>query len=108
MARTSGAFKPGHPKRGGRKKGTPNRVPSGLKASLRRAFEEVVSEEYAAVKAAVRAGLLARPPKSFQYVQLAADYLDGKPVDHLDIKPSQPIYILPPGTDPALPEAEMH
>jgi hypothetical protein len=53
-------------------------------------------DEYEAGKAAMRAGLLADPPKSFQYLQLAAHYLDGKPADTMRTQELQPVIIARP------------
>jgi hypothetical protein len=75
----------------GRPKGSPDKVPRALKASIRRVIEEIASDDPELIRAAVRAGLSAPPPKSFPYLQLAAFYVDGKPVEDVKLHVEQSI-----------------
>lgn len=52
------AFKPGHKKVGGRKKGTPNRISATVKEAVKLAFDEVGGVDYLKRVAA-------RDPKTF-------------------------------------------
>ncbi len=74
-------FKPGE---GGRKPGSKNKIPRTFNASVRAICEEVASDSPEIIKNALIKGLKADPPKSFQYLQLAAHYLDGKPTERSD------------------------
>jgi hypothetical protein len=69
-------FPKGHPKppTSGRKAGTPNRVTPSIKALM----HELVAEEPAAIKAAIRTKLLAGDTAM---TTLFAYYLDGKPAE---------------------------
>jgi hypothetical protein len=66
-----------------------------VKASIRAVFEEVASDDPELIRRAVRAGLEAPPPKSFPYLQLAAFYVDGRPVEEIkmQIEPPKPVVI---------------
>jgi hypothetical protein len=57
-----------------------------VRASFKRAFEEIANEDPALIKAAVLRGLRGRPREAFPYVQLGAFYTDGKPADTLQVK----------------------
>ena len=95
MPRNTSGLKHGGP---GRPKGTRNKVPGNVKASLKRVFEEVASTDPALIRRAVLAGVRAKPPKSFPYVQLLAHYLDGKPADTVKVQgrvTGPPIVVIP-------------
>lgn len=76
-------FAPGN---AGRPKGSKDEVPRSVKASIRAVLEDVISSEPGLIRDAIMRGLRAAPPRSFQYVQLAAHYVDGKPEDRLEIR----------------------
>lgn len=78
-------FKKGHHR--GRPKGAKDKVPRSFKASVRRVYEELGSSDPTLLMDAVRRGLKAAPPKSYQYLQLGAYYLDGKPVETVKLRP---------------------
>lgn len=66
-------------KRAGRKRGSRNFVPS----SVRGAFLHLADVAPELFEQAIRKDLMAKPPRSFPYIQLAAYYLDGKPVERV-------------------------
>jgi len=68
----------------GRKRGAKGHIPPTFKASLKRVFHEIATDDPQIIKDAIRDGLQAKPPYSFQYVQLAAHYIDGKPSDKVE------------------------
>jgi hypothetical protein len=87
--RTSGTWtKETRPKnlRSGRRKGSKDKVPRSLKMSIVRICQEVVTQDPALIRRAIRNGLKARPPASFPYLQLAAHYLDGRPGVRVEVK----------------------
>jgi len=61
-------------------------VPRTFKASVRAIFIDVAENDPALLREVIIRGIQANPPKSFSYLQLAAHYLDGKPVERLQIK----------------------
>ena len=91
-------FVPGDP-RAGRPKGVKDKVPHSLKASLKRIYEELVGENEAEVKEAIRKKLLLAD--NF-HVQTAIYYLDGKPTDQVHVTDDRPTFmlILGPRRDP--------
>ena len=72
----------------GRPKGRHNTVPTSFKRSLAGAFEQLEHEQPDLFKAALEAGLKAKPPRSFQYLQLWAHYRLGKPADTINVHAS--------------------
>lgn len=61
--------------------------------SIRAILREVVAEERAGVKTKISEGLTRAEPKhALGYVRLAAEYLDGKPVD--PSPPSAPVLVI--------------
>jgi len=83
MARASKIGELNHKGRG-RPKGTKNIVPPSFKASLKKIFKDIATEDPAMLRKALEDGLSAKPPYSFQYLQLAAHYIDGKPSDKVE------------------------
>ena len=81
------AFKPGHKKLGGRKKGTPNKATTELKAIFREILEDPKGIEK--LRQQFRAGLL--PPQTFT---LMCYYVMGKPTDTLAIEKLPPILVV--------------
>lgn len=75
-------FQPGDP-RAGRPPGAKDKVPRSIKATIRQLYEEILATDREAVKAALRKKLLAG---DHHHVQLAAYYLDGKPVERVDVE----------------------
>ena len=67
----------------GRKPGTPETT-QGVLAMIKAIFAD--PERRPRVEAALFEGLTAKPPRSFPYQQMAAHYLDGKPIDTLRIE----------------------
>jgi hypothetical protein len=65
----------------GRPKGCKNKVPATFKASIKKVFEDIATEDPELIKNAVLKGLRGKPRESFPYVQIAAHYIDGKPAD---------------------------
>ena len=70
----------------GRPKGSRDKVFRTFKASVRTIFLDVAENDPALLREAIILGIQATPPKSFPYLQLAAHYLDRKPVERLQIK----------------------
>ena len=70
----------------GRPMGARDAVPRSFRASVRAILAEVASENPNLIRGAILRGLKAAPPKSFQYLQLAAHYLDGRPVERLEFR----------------------
>jgi hypothetical protein len=68
----------------GRPKGSKDRVPRSFKASLFSVFDRLETERPDLFEAAVIAGLEAKPPASFQYLQLWAHYREGKPTEKVE------------------------
>lgn len=104
MARSDTQFKAGGKPGPGRPKGRKDHVPRSFKEALKRAFEDVWNDDPEIVKAAIRWGLAAKPPSSFQYLQLMHFYTLGKPAETLKLKGQvigPPIQIVPPGGDAA-------
>lgn len=72
-------------KRAGRPKGSKDKIPRTWKHSLKVVFEEVCAEHPDVLHAAMLAGFRAGAPKSFPYLQLAAHYIDGRPITVLEL-----------------------
>ncbi len=85
--------------RAGRPKGVKDKVPCSLKASLKRIYEELVGENEAEIKEAIRKKLL--QADNF-HVQIAIHYLDGKPADQVHVTDNRPpfLLVLGPRRDP--------
>ena len=73
------------PGRVSKPKGSKDRVPRSVKASIVAVIQDVVNTEPALIRQAVIDGFRARPPKSFAYLQLAAAYLDGETQKRVEI-----------------------
>lgn len=71
-------FRPGHPKLGGRTKGTPNRVSAEMKAFLKSVIEDPEYQD------ALRARMIAG--KAAHMEQLAAYYTLGKPSETVAVQ----------------------
>jgi hypothetical protein len=80
----TGKFKKGNP---GKKKGQRNRVPGerAIKASVRTLIEEVVRDNPKTIRNALLRGLRSGPRHADRYLKLSAEYMDGKPVDTVNL-----------------------
>ena len=86
-------------KRAGRPRGAKNKLPGG---SIRATCQWLANERPELLHDAIMRGLAAGPPKSFPYVQLAAYYLDGKPVERVQVNQTSRMLFLPGGSRPGL------
>ena len=86
-------FQPGNP---GRPKGSKNKVPGSLKATVVVILAELAAEDREQWKQTIRDAIREGGRVAFPYIQLAAYYLDGKPVDRVNIQGTQPIHIIFP------------
>jgi hypothetical protein len=79
-----GKFKKGNP---GKAKGQRDRVPGErrVKASVRDLIEEVVRDNPKTIRDALKRGLRSGPRHADRYLKLAAEYMDGKPVDTINV-----------------------
>ena len=79
-----GKFKKQNP---GKPKGAKDRVPEQrkVKASVRDIIEEVVRDNPKTVRNCVLRGLRSGPRHGHHYLKLSAEYLDGKPVDTINV-----------------------
>lgn len=79
-----GKFKKGNP---GKKKGQRDRVPGerAAKASVRTLIEEVVRDNPKTIRNALLRGLRSGPRHADRYLKLSAEYMDGKPVDTINV-----------------------
>ncbi|MBI3988856.1 MAG: hypothetical protein HY347_04485 [candidate division NC10 bacterium] len=77
----------------GRPKGAKDHVPRSVKASIKAVFEELGQTDYETWKEAIRRTLAKGGRDAFPYFQLAAYYLDGKPVETVKVQTPQPIVI---------------
>lgn len=68
----------------GRRKGSKHKLDPTLKASVKAIYKELSQTKPELFKEAIENGIKAKPPYSFQYLQLGAHYLDGKPKDMVE------------------------
>lgn len=71
----------------GKPKGAKDIVPRGFKRSIKALYERLADEQPALFEQALVKGLKARAPFSFQYLQMGAHYLDGKPAETVKFQP---------------------
>lgn len=69
----------------GRPKGSKNKVPATVKASIKAVFEQIASDDPQMIKDAILKAIRGKPRDAFPYLQLAAHYIDGKPSDVLKL-----------------------
>lgn len=81
--KTKTVFAAGHTM--GRPKGSKNKVPSGIRASVRAILEEVVRTRQKTIRDAVLDGIQSGPRHSDRFLKLAAEYVDGKPSDNINL-----------------------
>ncbi len=90
MAKPRGKpFSKGHQKLGGRKKGTPDKVPATFKASIKAMYEKLVSQHPADWERAIMQAVRKGGSPAFQHVQLALHVLDGKPRETIQVEPDR-------------------
>lgn len=70
--------------------------PEKKKPSIKRLIGEILEEHPSLAKQAILEGLQAVDPNTtFKFLQLAAHYTDGKPVETLNVQELQPIILRP-------------
>ena len=89
----------------GRPKGRKNKLPSG---SIRAMCKWLAEERPELYRDAIVRGLRAREARSFPFVQLAAHYLDGKPVERLLVQADTRLLFLPTGSAPDLGDEDLN
>jgi hypothetical protein len=77
-------------KRAGRPKGRRNKLPSG---TIKGIFTWLAQEEPELYRNAIERGLRAPEAKSFPFVQLAGAYLDGKPVERVQVDGTSHLFV---------------
>lgn len=77
-------FKEGNP---GRPKGAKDKggIPRNVKASMRQLFEDVVTRNKGTLRTALMRGVTSGPRHADRYLKLITEYVDGKPVDTLNL-----------------------
>lgn len=81
--KTQARFKPGHHQ--GRPKGAKSKVPQGVRASVKAILEDVVLRKKKTVRTAIVDGIRSGPRHADRYLRLAAEYVDGKPTDNVNL-----------------------
>ena len=101
---TSGLKRGGSP---GRPKGSKDRFPRSVKASIRKVMEKIARQEPKLIEQVIRDGFAGKPRDAFPYVQLFAHYLDGKPPETINVQGNKPpapwIVVVDPTALKALP-----
>lgn len=88
-------FAKGNP---GRPKGSKNKIPGSVKASVKGIFEKLAVEDREAWERALKRTMRKGGAVAFPYFNLAAAYIDGKPVTRVQVEEVQQIVIeVPPG-----------
>jgi hypothetical protein len=88
----------------GRPKGSKDRIPKSFKASIARAYEELANEDPNLYKDRIRRDVKSgRGSVGFHHIQLAAYYLDGKPVETVKVNgvAAAPIVVVLPPEQPS-------
>ena len=85
--------------RAGRPPGRRNRLPGG---SIRAMCKWLAEERPELYRDAIVRGLRAREARSFPFVQLAAHYLDGKPIERVQVVADARMLFVPTGSAPDL------
>jgi len=81
--RTIVVLKAGHHQ--GRPPGAKSVVPAGVRASVKAILEDVVSKRKKTVRRAIIDGIQSGPRHSDRFLRLAAEYVDGKPTDNVNL-----------------------
>ncbi len=71
------SFGPDH--KGGRPKGSKDRVPRTTKVSITAAFAKVISEDPTLLEDSIRRGLKAKVPANAPFIRMAREFLEGRP-----------------------------
>jgi hypothetical protein len=91
------SFAKGNP---GRPKGSHDKIPRTVKASVKAIFEKLAVEDRDAWERALKRTMRKGGAVAFPYYNLAAAYIDGKPVTRVQVEEVQSIVIeVPPGCD---------
>jgi len=77
-------------KRAGRPRGRRNKLPSG---TIKGIFNWLAQEEPELYRNAIERGLRAAEAKSFPFVQLAGAYIDGKPVERVQVTGAAHLFV---------------
>lgn len=77
-------FQKGNP---GRPKGSRDKIPKSVKASIKALCEEIAADPKGnkSIRSAITRGIRAHVKYAHLYVRLVAEYVDGKPVDTLNL-----------------------
>lgn len=95
-SREAGWFKKGQDarRRQGRPRSARDRVPRSTKASLLQVLGEIEEHHADDIESGLLAGIRAKPPVSFPYIQIALAYrFGGKPVHRVQVVDPLPIEI---------------
>jgi hypothetical protein len=69
----------------GRPKGSTNKVPTGIRGSIKAILERVVTQQGSTIEKAFVDGLRSGPRHADRYLKLGAEYVDGKPTDNVNL-----------------------
>jgi hypothetical protein len=88
----------------GRPRGSRNKVPFSVKASVKEVLEELAVSNRDEIRTAILKGINSKPPHSLRYIEVIAHYIDGKPADTVTIKghailPPLQIFLSPDGME---------
>lgn len=86
--------------RAGRPKGSRNKAPASVRALL----EHLASEKPELYERAIKPGLAAGGARSYPFVALAAAYLDGKPVERVQLQADARMLFVPGALGSAIPD----
>lgn len=90
MAGKGRPFQKGNP---GKPKGAKNRLPRGFKASVKAIFEELGAEHRGEWVGSIRRAMKQGGNVGFRYIEIAAAYLDGRPVQRVSLETPQTLII---------------
>ena len=89
--------------RAGRPKGSRNKAPSSVRALL----ERLAADKPQLYERAILRGLAAGGARSYPFVALAAAYLDGKPVERVQVVADARMLFVPMGSTPDLGDEDL-
>jgi hypothetical protein len=69
----------------GRPPGAKDTVPRTFRTCIKAVCEDIDTKNPELIRGAFEKGLRSAPPKSFQYLQLWAHYVSGKPADKVEV-----------------------
>ena len=85
-SRKGGATRPFAKGNPGRPKGSKDKVPRGLKASVRAVCEKIASSNVSDIERAILNGIRNGGARnSIMYLRMVAEYVDGKPRETIDV-----------------------